>query len=341
MKVRVASRSVHAILISLVGGIVAGCASVAPAPIDPIEAQTEELFEQVQYELQLQDIVLLNPYLETDSPRVDEFEAIRAELIEAAEILIDYSVEVIELARIGQDAEAVTGYVSQLRKFHASLTGIPQLRSYFASVDIDAIASEAAGQPDLTRALGVATPIHELAVDAVRALIRETGNRFDLAYDETYDKIVGEFSAFTAYTDKLVIRRNDVLEQLLLLDAAREGDAEAWRALLAGDERLRARLGAEAASNIDNTDEAEALLVARLGRLMETWGYLEPSWTNYQATLKELYAVDANARNLLRLASFVIESWDRAQRQLATGQKTGFVVVTKELAYLALRRAAR
>lgn len=341
MPVSVPDRFVIAGQAAFLAIAVAGCSTVAPVPIEPIENQAEELFGQVQYELELDDIILLNPYLDSDSPRVDEFEAIRQQLVDAAELLIDYSVEVIELARLEQDEEAVAAFVPVLQGFYRRLGEIAFIESYLAAIDIEAIAAEAATQPDLTRALGVAIPVHESAADAVRALIAETGDRFDLAYEETYDKIMREYDAFMAYTDKLVLRRNDTLEKMLLLEAALEGDDEAWRSLVSADERLRRRLGPEPAPSLDAMDDANALLVERLRGEAEIWDYLEPSWENYQATLKELNAVASNARNVLRVAGFVIESWDKAQRQLSTGRQAGFVAVTKELAYLALRRAAR
>lgn len=323
-------RSIIATQIALVAVATAGCASVAPVPIEPIETQTEELFGQVQYELELDDIVLLNPYLDSESPRVDEFEAMRQELVDAAEALIDYSVDVIDLARLEQEEAAVAAYVPVLRRFHERLDELPSVRGRLAVTDIDAIAAAAATEPDLTRALGVAMPVHESAADAVRALIAETGDSFDLAFDETYAKIVDEHGAFMAYVDELVAARNETLSGLLMLEAARDGDAEAWTSLRSG-----------AAPGADDMDGAEALLVEELRRQAEIWGYLEPSWTNYQATLRELNVAAADVRKMLRISSFVIESWDRAQRQLSTGRQAGFVAVTKDLAYLALKRAVR
>lgn len=320
---------------------VAGCSTVAPVPIEPIETQTEELLGQVHYELQLDDIVLLNPYLDSNSPRVDEFEAVRQVLVDAAELLIDYSVDVIDLARLEQDDEAVAAFVPVLRAFYRRLGEISFVEPYLADIDIEVVAVEAAAQPNLTKALRVAVPVHESAADAVRALIAETSDRFDLAYDETYEKIVEEYRAFMAYTDILVVRRNSTLEKMLLLEAARGGDAGAWRSLLLSDERLRSRPGPDPAPSLDATDNAEAMLVEQLRLEAEIWDYLEPSWTNYQATLKELNSVAANVRSVLRVAGFFIESWDRAQRQLSTGRQAGFIAVTKDLAYFALRRAAR
>ena len=332
-------RFANVLLAAPLVGATAGCSSIAPASIDPIETQTEELFGQVQYELQLQDIVLLNPYLDSDRPKVDEFQAARARLSGAAVLLVDYSIDVIDLARITQDDVAVAALVPLLRDLHRRL-GAQDFVGDVPGIDIDSIIRDVAAQPDLTHALVSAEPVHDWAAVTVRRMIDATGKSFDLAYQETHDKIVAENAAFITYTDKLILRRNVILEQLLLLEAAREGDSESWESLLRGDQRIRNRLDAGQAPSAAAIDEAEDILVARLGELMEIWEYLEPSWTNYQATLQELSAVESNVNDVLRVASFVIENWDRAQRQLAEGRPAGFIAVTKELAYMAIKRAA-
>jgi len=327
--------------VSLFTLFAAACSATAPVTIEPIERQTEQLFGQVQFELQLDELILLNSYVDQESPRVKDFEEARSELTAAAELLVDYSISVIDVARFDTKQAGVEALVPLLRRFHADLTALPYFRERLGGVDIDAITGAMAAQRDLTSALGAAAAMHEAAAVAVRSLVDETRDRFDRAYDETYDKIVAEYASFTEYTDSLVKRRNDVLDRLLLLDAARLGDSDSWRLLFSGDNGLARRLGDAPEMSDTVADEAEAELVSRLAHLAEIWGYLEPSWRSYQATLKELHAVEAKVLKVLQLASYIIESWDDAQRQLATGRSAGFVAVTKDLAYLVLKRATR
>ena len=126
-----------------------------------------------------------------------------------------------------------------------------------------------------------------------------------------------------------------------MLDNARYGDATAWQNFLKKDDELRSALGDTAEMTKSSIEQAESVVVARLAKIMGIWGHLEPSWTNYQETLRELYAVDAEVRNILKVAKFVIEDWDKAQRQMARWQPAALIKATNNLVYLALKRAAR
>jgi len=318
-----------------------GCTTVAPAAIEPLEERADLIYGQVEFELQLNDIVLLNPYLDVESPRVDDFEAARLELTAAAELLVGYSVDVIDAAQDYSDSDAVAAVVPLIRDLYSNLRELLIIEPHLTAIDVEATLANAAEQPNLTRALRAAAPINTRIAIALRNAIADTNDRFDLAVGETYDKIIDENRPFMKYTDNLIFRRNEVLDKLLLLDDARLGDATAWQALLDEDEELRRAMGGAAAMANVSIDQAESILVERLAKIMEIWGYLEPSWTNYQETLRELYVVDADVRNILRLAKFVIEEWDKGQRQMAKGRPAAFVRATKDLAYLALKRAAR
>lgn len=318
-----------------------GCSTVSTQPIEPIETQTEQLFDQVQFELDFSDLILLNPYVERNSGSVGEFDEARLELRAAAELLVNYSVEIIDLARLDSDEEAIEALVPLLREFFSNLGQQSLVEPHLRGVDIEAITADVAGRPNLIKALQAASPAHEAAAVGVRSLIDITGERFDRAYEQTRQKITTEYSTFMAYTDVLLVERNEVLEQLLLLNAAKEGDSQAWETLVSNDQGLAGQLGAATRATNTGINEAEELLVARLARQTKIWGYLEPSWRNYQETLEELHRVESQARKVLQLSSYVIEGWDRAQRELAKGQPAGFVKVTKNLAYLLLRKAAQ
>ena len=216
-----------------------GCTTVTPAKIEPLEDQVGTLFGQVEFELQLNDIVLLNPYLDVESPRVDEFEAARLELTAAAELLVGYSMDVIELARLTSTSEAVANFVPLIRGLYSNLSELPIVEPHLTGVDVESILADVARQPNLTRALRAAASLNTGIARAMRNAIADTNDLFDLAFQETYDKIIEEHRSFISYTDRLIFRRNEILDKLLMLDDARQGDATAWQALLDEDEKLR------------------------------------------------------------------------------------------------------
>ena len=71
MRVKRKRETIVAISIVALTVFVSGCTTVAPAEIEPLEDRAENLFGRVEFELQLNDIVLLNPYLNVASPRAD------------------------------------------------------------------------------------------------------------------------------------------------------------------------------------------------------------------------------------------------------------------------------
>lgn len=348
VRMRIEMQLASASLIVSLAAATVGCSTIVSADLEPIESQTEALFEQVQFDLDIADIILLNPYLDEESPNSDAFDAATIDLFAAAELLVNHSTALVEFVALGSDRELVPELVPLIRDFYSSVGALPSVARHLRAVDIETISTEIIEQRNPTLALRVAVPVHDAVADAIRDLIVESEDLLDAAFDELFDKIREEFAPFVAYWDNLTIRHNRVLDELLLLDSARDGAADSWRVLLSGDEPLARQLGDGAtltSATIDATpatiDDAEAILVARLANLVEIWGHLEPALTNYQAVLRELYAVRSNANGTLQIASFVIDSWDGAQRQLAQGQRAPFIAVTQDLLGIAVRRNAR
>ena len=194
------------LLIVAIAIFTTGCTTVAPAKIEPLEDQAGTLFEQVEFELQLKDIVLLNPYLDVASPRADEFEAARLELITAADLLVGYSVNVIDAARRPATSEAVANFVPLIRGLYSDLRELPIVEPHLIGIDVESILADAAQKRNLTRVLQAAAPLNTGIARGLRNAIADTNNLFDLAFDETYDKIIDENRPFMTYTDVLIFR---------------------------------------------------------------------------------------------------------------------------------------
>ena len=245
-------------LIVVLALVMTGCSTVVPAETEPLEDRAETLYGQVEFELQLIDIVLLNPYLEAESPRVDEFDAARVELLAATELLARFSINVIDAARDSADSEAVAVIVPLIRDLYSDLRELPMVESHLTGLDVETLLADAARQPSLIKAFRAAAPVNNEIANALRGSIDEASDRFDLAFDETYDKIMDENQSFMTYTDNLIFRRNEILDKLLLVDDARQGDATAWQTLQSEDEELqRAMAGTAGMPNV-SIDRAES-----------------------------------------------------------------------------------
>ena len=137
-----------------------GCTTVAPAEIEPLEDRAEVLFGQVEFELQLTD----------DLDHFPRYEAafLYRQLVVAAEILVDYSVSLIDTARNYSDEEAVTAVLPLVRGLHSDLSELSIISAHLNQVDVEATLANAAEQKDLTRALRASAPIISEVANALR-----------------------------------------------------------------------------------------------------------------------------------------------------------------------------
>ena len=132
------------------------------------------------------------------------------------------------------------------------------------------------------------------------------------------------------YGGSLADRQDDTLRLLMLLDEARAGAEDSWQQLREADDDIM-RLGGLTKSALS---EAESVLLERLSLIVTTREQLRPTYIDYQSELKELYAIENDVKQILRATQFVIETWDKAQRTLATGRTADFNSITSILARL-------
>ena len=136
--------------------ILHGCATVAPTEPNAmarIADQTSDLMAQTEFQLQLSEAVLLNPYLEVYTPRVDQWDEARAELAIAAQAIVAYSVNVLRLAQVNNDEEQIRQLIPLLRELDESLRALPTAKESMTHYDIDSVLSVVAEQNDFLRAL--------------------------------------------------------------------------------------------------------------------------------------------------------------------------------------------
>ncbi len=325
--------------------LLVACASAPAAdgatPTSAIEDQAGELISQVKFELHLREVMLLNPYLESDSPKVDAFDAVWTELTQAADAIVAYSTGVLQLDLQGKTDEDVGQLIVLTRELVDDLSALPNVQRNLSIVDLDGVLQDAATQANVTKALRAAAPVTNAVAAALEQTVIDANDLFDPAFEETYDKVVAEQRPLMEYTDTLVERRNGALNGLLMLERARKGDADAWAELLASN-----RAASQAVSDADQLsqsalDRAESALTGELSKVAELWSYLKPSYEEYQAVLEELYAVENDARKMLKLARLIADNWDKAQRQMAKGKPNAFASVASNLLQLAIKRAAR
>ena len=121
-----------------------------------------------------------------------------------------------------------------------------------------------------------------------------------------------------------------------MLEEARAGEERSWQRIQEADDELGG-LGKSTKSTIS---KAETILLERLQVDVATRELLQPAYREYQEVLRELYQIENGVKDMLQIAQFIIESWDKSQRALAKGQPSYFTEVTMSLLRLAFKKAA-
>ena len=290
---------------------------------------------QVEFELQLAETVLINPYLDFDTPRVDQWDEARSDLIIASQAIVEYSVDVLRLAQGNTDAAAVRQLIALIVTLDQSIHSLPTANDFVPGYEIDTVLNIVAQQKDLFHAMRSAAPVLNGIAATVRHMVAETNDRFDLAFLEVYEQVMKIHEPVLQYGGVVVDRQNDTLRLLLLLEEARAGGNSSWQSMREADDELN-EIGPPTKSAYS---EAEAILLERLALSVSTRAQLEPAYREYQAVLRELYAIENNVKEILQITQFVIEGWDKAQRTLAAGRPSSFAEVTASLLRLAYKKA--
>ena len=312
-----------------------GCVSIvqpiSSETLSPIADQTTGLFAQVEFDMQLAELVLLNPYLEADTPRVDDWDQAWSDLTTASRAIVEYSVEVVMLSRDAKQPDAVDRLIALITTLDQRIRSLQTAQDYAADYDTDSVLNVAARQKNLPLALRSAAPVVNDVARTVRRMIDTANDKFDLAFLEVQEIIMIANGPLLRYGGSLADRQDDTLRLLMLLDEARAGAEGSWQQLREADDDIM-RLGGLTKSALS---EAESVLLERLSLIVTTREQLRPTYIDYQSELKELYAIENDVKQILRATQFVIETWDKAQRTLATGRTADFTSITSTLARLA------
>ena len=124
------------------------------------------------------------------------------------------------------------------------------------------------------------------------------------------------------------------------MDKIWSGDRSAWSELLASDWALSAEIGKDTRTSAANAKRAEQHLIDRLEIVSTIRRQLEPAFLTYQDELQELYQVEESIEATLQLAYLIIENWEKAQAQLARGEKGGFRTFTNAMLTILAKSAA-
>lgn len=333
-------------LVFVAYSMLSGCATNKAEPSDsfiaPISDQTFDLISDVKFELQLADSVLLNHYLNSgNTPKVEEWQVRWDDLSAAMRAIATFSSNVLSIAEAAEGVEAIQPVLSALALLETEMGAMPSLEPLLPKRDLESIAARVAAQKDIISALQIAQPVLSDYAGAIIQMVGEADVVLDAAILELFESIGSFHAEMLAYRDNLIARQNAVLAQLKIMDRVWLGDESAWTELLAGNWVLSSEIGGNTKLSSAKAAEAEALLLGKLETVAAIRQHLEPVMLEYQAEMQELYEIEDATKASLQVGLLVIKSWDSAQRQLASGEKSGFSRFSKGLTSALLDRAVR
>lgn len=294
----------------------------------------------VHFGLQLGDSVQLNHYFDSDTPRVDAYSAHWDDLVAAMRAIVYYSVDLVDLAEVAEGDEVIEPLIELITTLDSAIRALSSAQAHLDDIDTNSAFADMREAENVTHALRVAQPLMSNYSEVVTEILADTDQALNDAIIEVFDLIDSTHAPMLTYGENLSVRQNSTLAKLDIMDRVWSGDDSAWAELLASDWALSSEIGGDARLSPANAERAESYLIDRLGTVATIREHLRPAFLAYQSELQELYLIEDESDATLRIVLLIIENWDKAQAQLAAGEKGAFSAFTSTLMKAMYRAAA-
>ena len=325
--------------------LLSACAGNKAEPSDeflaPISDQTVDLIGDVEFGLQLADSVQLNHYFDGESPKVDAWAARWDDLQSAMRSIVYFSADQVDIAEAAEGPDAIEPLITITSRLASELRALPSAQPFLGDLDLQAMFQSMREQDDITNAIHVAQPALSGISDIIGEMLGASDTALIEAVAEVFDLINATHAPMLAYGENLTARQNAALRQLDIMDRVWSGDDSAWTELLASDWVIASELGKNSRLSPATAKQAEKLLVRRLESVATIRQHLEPAMIAYRNELQELYQIEEHSEAMLRVALLIIESWDKAQALLASGEKGALSRFTSNIMKIVYSRALR
>ena len=333
--------SLALIVIALMSGCAANKAEPSDKFLAPISDQTMNLIGDVEFGLKLADSVLLNHYYHGDTPKVDAWNVSFNDLQSAMRSIVYFSADLVDLAEGAEGPEAIEPLIAIVATLESEIRALPSAQPWMSDVTSQTVFQSMRQKDNITSAIRSAQPLMLEMSGVINNILEANDDALIEAIVELFDLIDANHAPMLLYGENLTARQNAILGQLAIMDRVWEGDDVAWTELLASEWALPEELGKNARLSPDTARHAETLLISRLESVATIRQHLEPAMITYQNELAELYEIEEHVESMLRLSLLLIGSWEKAQAQLASGEKGAFVDITGKLMKIAYARSIR
>lgn len=319
------------------------CSVVSPSEVsvDEIAAKTGELIAEVEYGLEYDDVALLVRYIDNERiPAVVEWQTSWNELLTALRGVARYSIALLQIAGNQEDEGYQAELADNLSRLYADLRAVPSMTSSLETVNLDSIIANVHAEDNFLEAARATLPVISTAVNGLNNLSNINARNLDNVVIEMTARIDAYHSAVVKYQDSIVERRNSILNQLQLLDLAREGDPSAWNELRASNMEMKSEL--KQFNNPDQTGigRAERLILGNLATLDTIRKSLQPDLDLYVAELLELRNVSRSIDQAMEVGKLSIGAWEHGHQLFVNGKKTGFALFSSALLKYAVNKSA-
>jgi len=312
--------------------VAAGCVSkkAAKAPsselIGEVGGQTAELVTDIQFNLHLADSIELMQYLDGKHPRLDEYTLAWEEMNDTLDVVVDYSLSLIDLAEESQPSNqvAIESLISILVDFESRLQKIPGVQKHLGADSIVTLAPAMREQKTMLKAFKVAGPVVQEYSDAIQQVTLDVDTKFDAAVEEMLAKIDERHGKMLDFRANLIDRQNLAIDGLQQIDAATKGDEAAWRELLATNWNVSSAIGKGAGLNSTNVRKADQILTDQLKSVNEVREQLLLPYAAYINQMTELYKIVEQSDQVHKLAFLLAADWAASQKLLAQGDPSLF-----------------
>jgi len=332
------SKQIHHFLVLLISGllILTGCSSkkAAKSPsaqlLSEVGGQTADLVTEVQFNLHLADSVELMQYLDGNHPKVDAYTVAWDDLNDTLDIVVDYSISLIDLAETSQpsNAAAINELIDILIRFEGQLRAVPAVEVHMGSATVQSLAPAMREEKTMLKAFAVAGPVVQDYSDAIQSMTLDLDTKFDAAVLEMLDKIDQRHGKMLTFRSNLIDRQNAAIDGLQLVDKAIKGNEGAWQELLATNWNVSSALGKSAAFSPSNVRKADDILADQLRAVNDLRQQLILPYTAYTKQMTELYAIEEESGSVHALAYLLAADWAASQARLAQGDPSMFKAVT-------------
>jgi hypothetical protein len=308
--------------------LTAGCASsskkASPVNVQALSEHTVAMVGELQFDLRRTRSIYLTDFVyDESSPAEEQYEEAWQEFEVVMKATVAYSMGLVNLS-IAPPAEGANEVLADdLQALIEVIYSQSLIQQFATDFPYDDVLQLVRVQETYLDGLIHTQPAVDELARTMTQMIAQVRELAELAREEIETEIRTEHRGTLSFRRNSSQRLETILAGLASIEQTRAGDANAWTALLAADQDLTRRLGAQVELTTKNLDNAEEVFLNRLRVMDLIRQRTEPNYQAFLTQRRELIDIEQEVLNTLRRAQVSVIVWSRVHRQFATGKVGG------------------